>query len=328
MVVSWVENGMKNNQTAIKGFTLIEILLVLIIISIIIWAAIVFIQERIRQTRINTTSIQIQQILNAGLSYYVANGNWPPTLSCLEGLAGGGCSSNVIYVSHMVNPWGGGSYSITSTPELLYVYTTITTDGDASIIARLIAGSLPVAYTASTASMPPVPPVASCDTGTTCQVVAAVNMPGQHINSVKSVNFAGLYRHGGCVPVPVCPVDTNGHTMIPQVMIVPVSVSGINDANNNNVYPISSFTGYATGPAANPPACLTTNGTEVACSPSQASDTYWRACMQVVTAKGEVGTTNTGTGTQTWGSKVTLLALTRCAVADEPSGSPFTVYSR
>lgn len=318
---------MKTRQNG-KGFSLIEILIVLVIISGLIWASIGYMQQRSQQMRIEKMSAQMQQILNAALSYYVVNGTWPTSINCLRGVSP--CS--VIYLPPtvpMVSLFGGTDYDVYSTSSLFYLSTMISsvapgasTSPTQGNIARAIAGTLPLGYVTGGTLVPATP----CVTGN-CRVVAVINVPGQNTNNARNVAFAGLYHHGGCVPVPTCPVDANGTTMTPQVMIAPVSVSGINDTDSDNVYPISSFTGYATGPATNPPACGTL-GAQVACSPIQASTTYWRACMQVVTEKGDVATTNAGAGVNTWGAKVTLLALTRCAVTNEPAGSPFTVYSR
>jgi hypothetical protein len=125
--------------------------------------------------------------------------------------------------------------------------------------------------------------------------------------------------------------------MVPQVMIVPVVVSGVNDTTAGsgsvpNTYPISSFGGYAMGPpSANPPACDSA-GPAIACGTNPVTDlpgtTYWRACIRVVTEKGDVSQTNLGSGTNAWGGSQTLMAITRCAVSNETAGSPFSVYSQ
>ena len=47
--------------------------------------------------------------------------------------------------------------------------------------------------------------VSAGSSANTCEVVAAVNIPGQNLNNAGAVTFAGLYYHGGCVPVPQCP---------------------------------------------------------------------------------------------------------------------------
>lgn len=323
----------------IEGFTLIEMLLVLVIASMIIYLALGYIQQKTLTTRMDRTSLQMQQILNAGLSYYVANGKWPANIDCLEGTGDATC---IQYIpKDLTSPWGD-KYKVLSKNALFYVYAQITSasaSGSAAATANTIAGTLPLAYTTSTTPNPPSAGTACATASTSCYVVASVNIPGQNLNNATAVNFAGLYKHGGCVPVPRCPVDANGNTMTPEIMVVPVSVSGVNDANSSQVYPISSFTAYAKGPpSANPPAC-DNYGPPVACdaanAPSSYTPTYWRACLQVVTEKGDVAETNVGGLAMPnpptafpWGGNVTLMAITRCAIKNEPSGSPFTVFSQ
>jgi prepilin-type N-terminal cleavage/methylation domain-containing protein len=306
-----------------QGFTLIEMLLVLVIVSTLIWAGVGYLQQRTLQTRMDRTAVQMQQILNAGLAYYIANGSWPASLACLQGQAG--CTA--IYLpSPLTSSWAN-NYVVSSNSTLLFVHTIIpasTASGTATATANAIAGVLPLSYTTSnTVGTPPASGAPCAPTALSCTVVASVNIPGQALNTARSINFAGLYHHGGCIPVPKCPVDANGTTMTPQVMIAPVSVSGVNDASNpSETYSINSFTAYASGPpAANPDACK--NGTQVPCTSVSggAATSYWRACLQVVTEKGDVAITNTGTGNNAWGKNVTLLGMTRCAVTGEPEGS-------
>lgn len=316
-------------KNKVKGFTLIEILLVLVIISIFIFASLGYVQQRALQMRMDRTSTQMQQILNAGLAYYVANGDWPANLAALQSPTQSFLPPNIT----IKNPWGQDYFVVSSpsSPALFYVYTKINTvtGGGASAAANVIAGSLPMGYTSTdTAGAPPVTGSPCVAATTTCSIVASVNIPGQNLNNARAVNFAGLFKHGGCVPVPKCPVDPLGNTMTPQVMIVPTSVSGVNDVDTDptRVYPISSFTAYATNRAATPAPC---NGSTTAatCTPISGppADEYWRACLQVVTEKGQVTSTTTN-----WGQYVTLMAITRCAVTGgtgEAAGSTFSVFS-
>lgn len=316
------------------GFTLIEIMLVLVIISIMLYGSITYIQQRAQTARINRTATQMQQILNAGLAFYVANGTWPTSVAQLQ--------VGYLPAGTIRNPWGqnyfvtsssaGASGTFATAPPLFYVWTTVTsgTPGGAAAAANAILGNVPLGYTTSSGGTPPTNPASggsACSTGASCKVVATVNIPGQNLNNARAVNFAGLYHHGGCVPVPQCPVDLNGQTMTPEVIIIPVSLSGINDDNNNtNVYPISSFTAYASGaPAATPPGCLTSSPTSCAPLWTTSSSTYWRACVQIITEEGEVASTRPSD--DKWGVGVTLAAFTRCAVNNEPAGSNFTVYT-
>lgn len=348
-----------------RGFTLIEMLLVMVIIGIIVFASIGYIQRRTAQMRVDRASLQMQQILNAGLAYYVDHGTWPKDITLLYGTYLPSFPSNTFQ-----NPWGI-AYSAFPTLDgkLYYVVSRVrlgtgTTQNYPMIYASQLVGTLPLAYTSTDpGDLIAVPPPISkpCKASdTTCYVAAAVNVPGQNLNNATSVTFAGLYHHGGCVPVPTCPLDSTGATLTPQVFVVPVSVSGVNDPNgvdiygNPYVYPISSFTAYAVPngvPAAGdttPPACetpprVTTNsvtypaGDDCAAksgggtyylNPSDVkSNSYWRVCLQVVTEKGDVALTPGTSSSNAWGQWVTLMAFTRCAPPKEPAGSTFQVYS-
>lgn len=307
------------NRTS--GFTLIETLLVMVIISMVIYAGIGYVQQRTLQMKIDRTSTQMQQILNAGLSYYVANNEWPANLSDLQGTYLPPASVG------LKNPWGQ-DYGIASTPGMFYVYTQTISQASAgaSAAARVIAGTLPLSYTTTATSGTPPAAGTQCTTQTTCSIVASVNIPGQNLNNARAINFAGLYKHGACVPVPKCPVDANGTTMTPQVFVAPVQVAGTFDGGNSSsnpaVYPISSFSAYAVGPSATPGGCASGGAADPCTGGGPGSPTYWRVCMQVVTERGLITSSATG-----WGDNQRLMALTRCVSDNEPAGSDFTVFT-
>lgn len=357
-------------KNAERGFTLIEMLLVLVIISMVIYLGIGYVQQKSTAMRIDRASIQVQQILNAGLTYYVANGKWPDMSSSSYQLTGTNTLQPDYFPTGTVaNPFGGGNYfvmpgatstsgTITTPPPYLYVFTKIpgsASSGSAVAIANTLAGRLPLGYATATAPGASTPPpndntcVAGSTTPSECYVVGIVNIPGQNLNNASAVNYAGIYHNGGCVPVPTCPVDSSGNTMTPQIMVVPVAVSGSNDSQSTNVYPISSFTAYATvtstGANATPPAC--SSGSDTTCYSGVSGSTgtpittgkYWRVCLQVVTERGTVSWQTGSAATMTqpastvttannWGSTATLMAITRCAITNEPSGSSFEVYSQ
>jgi prepilin-type N-terminal cleavage/methylation domain-containing protein len=320
------------------GFTLIEILLVLVVVSMMIYGALLFYQQRTLQSHIDRTAAQMQQILNAALSYYLLNGAWPANIACLQGQGDPTLCKIAFLPAALVSPWGGVAYQTVASTDgaLYYVYTTVSTvtAGSAPAIAESIAGSLPISYTSSdpgSATTPPNQTTVCKPTMTSCTVAASVNIPGNNLNNARAINFAGLYRNGGCVPVPQCPVDyQSGYQMTPQIFVVPISVSGFNDSSGStqNVYPISSFTAYATGPAlaASVPSCTNKSSTgSTSCgaiSNANPTQQYWRACLQIVTEKGVLDTSSR----PDWGDQVTVLAVTRCAVSNENAGSPFTVY--
>jgi type II secretory pathway pseudopilin PulG len=349
-------------SSKITGVTLIEIMLVTVIIGIILYSSMNYYQQKAFQMRIDRTSMQMQQILNAGLSYYVANGKWPVTTPATATTLSTLQTNNYLPNTSIVSPFNGASYTVATdaSKNLFYVYVGITNSNSASAIstARVIAGTLPLSYTSGSAAAPPLASTAcvaaAAPASTTCYVVAAVNIPGTNLNRAGAVNYAGLYKHGGCVPVPVCPVDAGGTKMTPQIMVVPVSVAGASDSSASvtagsplNVYPISSFTAYAL-PAAKdasgnpipltnaPPACQkSTAAATPDCTDTNNSDDiststyYWRVCLQVITTQGDVQDTNKTINDPKYdyGSNVSLMAITRCAQTGEPQGTKFTIYS-
>ena len=335
------------------GVTLVEVLLVMVILSSFIFMGVNYMTQKTTNERIERTALQMQQIMNAAMAYYVANGAWPIPTGGEEDTELNADNFTESITSDIYNfrtnylpspsfnqtPWFS-KYKVYVDAESrnFYVYLTVTTKDAAtsSAYAKIVAGKLPSGYAAESTNIPPLstdvcPTTATGETPTAgaCQAIASVNIPGQNLNNASAINFAGLYHHGGCVPVPSCPVDKNGKTMTPSVFIVPVSVSGVNDAGSGstNVYPISSFTGYATGNAPlnkTPPACNAVPANpanEPTCPATPTGVNYWRACLDLVTERGSVP------GTPNWGQYVTLMALTRCAISNEPAGSPFTVYS-
>lgn len=325
-----MKSHIKQNKS---GFTLIEMLLVLVIIAMILYASIGYFQQRAQATRIDKTTATMQQILNAALAFYVANGRWPNDLN--EMSSANGYLPNV----PLVNPWGqpyqgqpgqanaNPPPSVEPPPRLFFVWTQIPASNTASAVASQIAGPLPLAYSTSDSNTPPTT-VTACAPGAACQAVASVNIPGQNLNNANAITFAGLYHQGGCVPVPECPVDANDVAMTPQIMVAPVSVGGYNDPNSTNAYPITSFTAYAVGSKTldtAPPACEGETETPPSCTVNYVgnpANAYWRVCLKVITEKGDVQSA----GNTTWGQYVTMLAVTRCAITQEPSGSNFNVF--
>ena len=294
-----------------KGFTLIEIMLVMVIISVILYMSMGYLQQQTRNVKIDKSSAQMQQILNAGLAYYVNNGEWPAggdSLACLQGTGAAGCLTSYLPVT-MNNPFGGvysAAISNTNFSVSLAIPASLNVTGKA--VAKMIAGRLPLASVDASGLV----------------VTSYINIPAQSLNNSTSINFAGLYHQGACVPAPICPADQNGNPMEPKVIVTPVSVSGLNDPSpSTNVYPISSFSSYATALTADsgsPPACENATNSP-ACPTVNTGASYWRVCLQVISEYGDVSKTNPG-----WGEHVTVAAFTRCAPTNEVSGSDFSVY--
>lgn len=335
ILIICVGTNMTCFRRRLNGFTLLEMLLVMAIIAAIILGITTYSEQRMAQVRQDRAVLQIQQILNAGLAYYLNNTNWPTSLA--NDLQGDGTSTNPggylpgpSSAVTIVNPWGGG-YVIghstsTSAPNALFaVCTSISAGAATPAIAQILAGRLPMAYvvdgdhSADCAASAGIPLASTC-TAAPCTVVATVNVPGQNLNNARSVNFAGVYNHGACVAKPPCPAK-----MVAQILVAPVSVSGMN-YNTSDIYPISSFTAYVApgGAQANPSRCNASENNTAACP---TGGTYWRVCLQIITQNGPVVYTSS-----TGDAAATILAITRCAPSGEDteqtvSGSPITVFS-
>ena len=320
-----------------KGFTLIEMLLVLAIISTVLVAILGYTTQKSDEMRRDRTVMQMEQFLNAGLSYYLSFGSWPLTVNDLQ-------SKSFLPKGTILNAWGQsffiGDNGSTPGSGTLFSVCTVISGTQSFSASSIIAGRLPLASTSTgSASNPcpnPAPNPAPCAAGSaSCTITSSVNIPGQNLNNARSVNFAGIYHNGACVPAPACPSTT----MLPTIMAVPVSVSGINDSSSpNTIYPLSSFTAYVIGtsgtddtPTGRPGDCV--NGAPTDCYFDQTGGTklsstgqYWRVCLRIITQKGTViyDSNNNNAGV--------ILALTRCVPQTEYStpsvhGSQFTVFS-
>ncbi|HSW93089.1 MAG TPA: type II secretion system protein [Gammaproteobacteria bacterium] len=257
----------------IKGVTLLEVMLVLAIASSLLVMMLNYTTQKSDELRRDKTVVQMQQILNAALSFYVNNSYWPtagasasdmrcsaplqPRWSSLEDLRS-------YLPPGLVNSPYGNMYFVSCDKNsgTFTVATLINTAANAAVVA----GRLPLAFR-STNSFGRYP-MASCTTGATCSVVlASVNVPGQNLNNARSVNFASVYYSGSCVPAPTCPPN-----MKPEIMVMPAAVSGVNNPPtctqvprciarrsdgsciyqnvtvcNGEAYSVKSFTAFAVG---------------------------------------------------------------------------------
>lgn len=369
----------KSNKTrAFKGFTLIEMLLVLTIASSIILLFLNFTTRRTDDARRDKTVLQIQQIMSAALAYYVNNSAWPITcnttaswtaISTLPTTNSFAPGNGYLPVGFGNNAYGQpfqiscdiSSSNLSSTDGMSHggnFYIATSVGSSPAINAWIIAGQLPMAYSLlpsnlTSGTLPP-PQDNTCKTasGTSCTaLVASITIPGQNLNNARSVNFAGLYYSGSCVPAPNCPPG-----MSPSIFVVPASVSALSqqpscsssgtsyDPNAENctaeLYPLSSFTAFArgksttdgspvtlSGASGNGPIDCSITGTPAAqacyesytvASKALISSTadgtkYWRVCLVIQTPAGQVYPTSSANYPYEWGKMMgQVLAITRC----------------
>lgn len=303
------------------GFTLLEMLLVLVIIGALVTAFLRFSQERYLNLRIEKTAAQMQQILNAALSYYVDNSAWPTTLGDLRTNHYLPNAGNPLPFS--TTPWFSGPYTLAiSNDRVFYVVAAIPANmqnPNANSVALSIAGLLPLSYTATTAGTLTTAPAAGACTAATCFVAAGVNIPGDNLNNMGGIKFAGVFHHGDCVPTPQCPANTT-----PEIYPVVASATGLYDTAND-VYPITSLSAYyVPDQAVNPVNCDTGGGTlqNDNCQARQngnPNQLFWRVCLSVLTQRGA----STFTDLATTRANGAIMAFTRCKPKTENSGSPF-----
>lgn len=258
------------------GFTLLEILLVMVISSSLILLMINFTTQKTDQLRRDKTTLQMQQIMSAALSYYANNSDWPvacgngsaatwqdPTTLSTDPSSSNTTNFNSRYIFGLsANPYGQ-PFSVACTTQTastggnFYVATSVNTRPSDALS---IAGNLPMAFINKSAAITQTDTSCATSPYTDCEtIVTSVSIPGQNMNNARSVNFAGLYYSGSCVPAPTCPAG-----MSPSIIVMPSGVTGVgttaSDANcssvtnysdtsscSPSVYPINSFTAFARG---------------------------------------------------------------------------------
>jgi prepilin-type N-terminal cleavage/methylation domain-containing protein len=126
-----------------RAFTLIELLLVIAIIGILVSTGLSLLQTRAKQTKVEKTALQIQQLLQAGMAYYVDNGCWPAA----KGSVPNGCKvqsppdfeTTYVPVGSTKNPWGNDYTWTKSENGVLFQLTTkLADDQTANNIAALL----------------------------------------------------------------------------------------------------------------------------------------------------------------------------------------------
>ena len=130
-----------------SGFTLIELIFVVAIIGFIITLGLSYMAKLAERTKEKTASLQIQQILQAAMTYYVNNKAWPSNGRTTNA----GVFANYIpAISRLkTNPWGVNDYWWTVQTSGGKLFTVSTTVPDSNTAAR-IASSLPNATNSGT----------------------------------------------------------------------------------------------------------------------------------------------------------------------------------
>lgn len=184
-----------------SGFTLIEIMIVIIIISIISYYAITLLRDKAESQAINRTLIEFKNWQEVVLSYYAANKRWPLSLDALWN------TSTQLYFeqSAQCSPWPGKQTTNNACPnneiytgEQFVSYYTISLKVPNSAIAKQIAGKLPQALAVDDV------------------VKSSVAIPGYYRGGITS---AGIINTGQKIYMPKCPEGYEGHYIVsPQYL--------------------------------------------------------------------------------------------------------------
>ena len=305
------------------GFTLLEMLLVLVIISSVLVMMLNLSTAKMDQFRREKTAMQMQAVMTAASAYFVANNTWP-SVSTLQ-------TAGYLPPGNIVTAWGN-AISFTGSGQAGQVKATLT-GTKATVNASIVAGLLPMA------------------TSSSGLITAYLTIPGQNLNNAMAVNYGAVYYSGSCVPQPNCPSG-----MVASLMVMPVAVTGIqgspggctsaqdpNSCNSMSVSPVTSFRAFYTGASGSyglsPPDCeITGNPNNVACifpggtttAETNAASNYWRVCLEVVTTTGLSYPSSGDTYAYNEGKLMgNILAVTRCQPAngDTPSGSDATNFT-
>lgn len=95
-------------KTCKQGFTLIEILFVIAILSVLASLGISVLQQRAQQLKVERTALQMQQILQAGMAFKAdaADQKWPDCGGSLSGQPMTANFDKYLPVNVLTNPWG------------------------------------------------------------------------------------------------------------------------------------------------------------------------------------------------------------------------------
>lgn len=293
-----------------QGFSLLEVMLVLVILVALGTLAISTMRSKMINVRLERTAAQMQQVTQSAVSYFIDNHMWPSndlsftndgisTLAQENYLPQAMLDDNGQFISS----WGAPYETRLSDSEGRNFLVSVDVGNES--YASVLRGMLPMAYI----------------DGTT--VITSVNVPSYNYNNAQSVSHMGIYNLGACVPEPACPTG-----MKAQITTTPAGIAGVTSVNpvDKSITPIQSFMAYAYGknstdrsPAPDPLVCPNQNTGNSTCSGGQTGN-YWRACLSGTASGGEIVDFSEQNN-----HAIQILAMTNCV----PKGnSSFTQFNK
>lgn len=190
-------------QPLSSGFSLIELMLVIAVLTVMSLAGIAAYTQWLQNFQIDKTAQQTEVLLEAVMSYYAHENSWPadnqPLSQYLE-------PTYLPEGTDFTNPWGQ-PYTVVSAPTDLYFTLQTTVPSDllhADQIATMIAAHLPNGQAKANEVLATIPEPA------TSSIIDSLN---ELIMSIKFVNS------GTIVPKPTCPPN-----WIPELHYAPLDV--------------------------------------------------------------------------------------------------------
>ncbi len=127
-------------KKATRGFTLVQLLIVIAFMTAIIAMSFSFFQTRAEQIKLEKTAFQVQAILEAGMAYHLIKAVWPTTFEDL--LDNNFLPTLPAEQGGNNNPFGN-VYTLSAPEGLNGDNLVLTTDVNSSTLASILAGRLP-----------------------------------------------------------------------------------------------------------------------------------------------------------------------------------------
>lgn len=179
-----------------NGYTLIELLLVVTVIALIAALGVKMYRDKAESDRINIASLNIQHVLESGLSYNVANSgmwpknNWPCSASPQDTDFVKNYLPNESNQSNFGTPlcWSGDDTTYgAQLAKRFWVALNVGADDSAANVAQRIAARLPNAIITNDPSVESSSnPTNTCASGQPCYVKAVVAIPSASSSTLKN----------------------------------------------------------------------------------------------------------------------------------------------
>ena len=249
------------------GFTLIELLFVIAIIGVLVTLGMTMTKEQAQKTKIEKTALQMQQILQAGQSYYADNKCLPDDNSVDAPVNPkiSGCNTDTppafssylpigITVSsadlHPLGPWNNEYMWGTTADKSKFRVCTTAKDATSEYqikfnqsVANRVASLLPNALALNWSSQESCGAIAASETcsagsAANCVVASEVNKLGAGASSANPTQLGGYVLESGVREVNASDLDSTGQSAALEIPLTGKERCQVPYSLNMNVYPL------------------------------------------------------------------------------------------